>query len=617
MDPRYLPTPGKGLIVRARIATPAALTAAVLLAAPLSMLPSMQAGAGPADEKYPCRGFGLQDRVNPISDLNEDRFTMGPLKRVKVGDGRHNINWKLDPYKSDSWKTTLHMLNWTGGYIYKATQGMTSQRDPKAIDGAVAIASDWVRDNKYPWPTGPGAGNATHTRADFLMCLRGGLQQVGKPVPKWLDASLLQHAEWLKKNTWPDHNVGTDQTLSVMGIGCTLGRKDYTNYAVGKLSKDITRVIDSQGANNEQSVGYARYNYALWGYVGSSLEACGVTTPAARTIQARRAGLQTFLDFALKPDGTYHQIGDTQVERPQGTLTPAQEWVTTDGRSGTAPAERVKVYNAGYVFGRSGWGSAARKQSQESSYALRFGPMRVGHGHSDHTAITWNTLGRPILSDTGTGSYNQDAWRAHYIGPEAHNQLVPAGMRNGSATKLVRSSVKAGADFYQFSDTPVTKTTRTRSLIVLADPEIVITADKASAPKATSFTQYWHLPYDTSFKASGTRATATAKGVTTTLLQLPAAGIKATTFGAVKGSTKPIQGWQWTDYFHKYKAPVATVTQKGTKAAMVTAVVASPGSTKVGVSTKISGATTTYTFTVGTKTAVVTLDAKGTLTRIR
>ena len=57
--------------------------------------------------------------------------------------------------------------------------------------------------------------------------------------------------------------------------------------------------------------------------------------------------------------------------------------------------------------------------------------------------------------------------------------------------------------------------------------------------------------------------------------------------------------------------------RRGVSLMMVTAVVASPGSTKVGVSTKISGATTTYTFTVGTKTAVVTLDAKGTLTRIR
>ncbi|WP_261795939.1 heparinase II/III-family protein [Mobilicoccus massiliensis] len=591
---------------------------AAFVATTLVSVQDVSASAAPATGGgYPCRGYGLMNYSNPVTDLDQDRFTWNTFKRTKVGNGMHDINWKLDPYRQDSWKTLFHTLNWTGAYIDKSTRGITKLRDPKAIDKALVITQDWVRDNKYPWPTGPGAGNATHTRADFMMCLRDGLAELGRPAPKWLDASLLQHAEWLKKNTWKDHNVGTEQTLAVLGVGCTLGRRDHVTYGVGKLSADITRVIDSQGANNEQAVGYARYNYALWGYVGNALTGCNISTPAARTIQSRRAGLQTFLDFALKPDGTYQQLGDTQIERPQGELTPAAQWITSDGKAGAPPAQRVKIYNAGYVFGRSGWGTRGRTQSQESAYALRFGPLRAGHGHSDHTAITWNTQGRSILADTGTGSYNQDAWRLHYIGPEAHNQLVVAGMRNGSATKLVRSKIADKADFYQFSDTPYLKTNRSRSIIVLSDPDIVVAFDKATSYKPTTFTQYWHLPYDVSLRTSGTRATASKGNVTTTLLQLPAAGAKQAPFGQVKGSTKPIQGWQWTDYFHKYKAPVATVTQKGASAAMVTAIVAAPGSTPVAVKPVISGSTTTYTFTVGSKTAVVTLDGKGTLTRVR
>ncbi|MDO5500930.1 MAG: hypothetical protein Q4F67_14740, partial [Propionibacteriaceae bacterium] len=276
---------------------------------------------------YPCRGYGLLDRQNPVGDLDRDLFTWGPYKKTRVGNGRHDINWALDPHKQDSWKTLFHSLNWTGAYIYRSTQGMTAQRDPKAIDNAVAIAQDWVRDNRYPWPTGPGAGNATHTRADFLMCLRDGLQQVGKPVPRWLDTSLVQHATWLRANTWPDHNVGTEQTLAVMGIGCTLRRNDLRTYAVDKLGRDITRVIDAQGANNEQAVGYARYNHALWGYVENALTACNVDTRASRTITSRRDALQGFLDHAVKPDGTFHQLGDTQVEKPQAhAMSPAQEW---------------------------------------------------------------------------------------------------------------------------------------------------------------------------------------------------------------------------------------------------------------------------------------------------
>lgn len=601
-------------------ATRAAATLAAistLALAPLTVAPSASVADTAPAPVYPCRGYGMMNYTNPVSDLDKDLFTWSVFKRTKVGNGRHDVNWKLDPHRQDSWKTLFHTLQWTGAYADKSTRGMTKQRDPKDIDGALAIAKDWVHDNPYPWPTGPGTGNATHTRADVLMCLRDGLAQLGRPAPAWLDASLVQHAEWLKKNTWKDHNVGTDQTLAVMGIGRTLGRRDLRDYAVTKLSRDITRVIDGQGANNEQSVGYARYNYALWGYVGDALSACGVNTPAARTIQARRAGLQTFLTYSLRPDGTYWQLGDTQTERPQGTLTPEQEWITSNGRTGTPPTDRVKIYDAGYVFGRSGWGTHGRTPAQESAYALRYGPLRVGHGHSDHTAITWNTQGRPILVDTGTGSYNQDAWRMHYIGPEAHNQLVVAGMRNGSATKLVRSRLEKKADLFQFSDTPYLKTSRNRSIIVMSDPDIVLAVDKATSYKPTTFTQYWHLPHDVALKAKGTRATAAKGGVTTTLLQLPAAGVRPAGFGTVRGATRPINGWQWVDFFHKYAAPVATVTQKGTSAAMVTAVVAAPGSTPVSVKPAVKGATTTYTFTVGSKTAVVTLDAKGTLTRTR
>ncbi|GAB48133.1 heparinase II/III domain-containing protein [Mobilicoccus pelagius] len=602
------------------------VTRAVSVAIATSMLgltPLMAASsadAAPTDAStpsYPCRGYGMMNYSNTVSALDKDLFTGPGYRAAKVGNGRHDINWKLDPFRQDSWKTHLNGLQWTGAYLDKSTRGMTKQRDPKAIDGALTITRDWIRDNPYPWATGPGAGNATHTRADVMMCLRSGLQQLGRPVPAWLDASLLQHADWLKKHTWPDHNVGTDQTLAVMGVGCTLGRRDLRDYAVGRLSRDIGRVIDSQGANNEQSVGYARYNHALWGYVGDALTACDVTTPAARTIQSRRAGLQTFLTHATRPDGTYWQLGDTQIERPQGPLTPEQEWIASDGRRGEAPRERVKTYSAGYVFGRSGWGTTGRTPSQESAYALRFGPTRVGHGHSDHTAITWNTQGRSILADTGTGSYNQDAWRLHYIGPEAHNQLVPAGMRNGATTKLVRSRVADKADFYQFADTPYLRTSRTRSVIVLSDPDVVLAVDKATSYTPTTFTQYWHLPREASLRTHGTRATATNRGVTTTLLQLPAAGVRTTSFGQVRGSSRPIQGWQWTDLQHKYAAPVATVTQKGKAAAMVTAVVAAPGTTPVSVKPAVSGSTTTYTFRVGSKTAVVTLDGKGTLTRVR
>ena len=568
-------------------------------------------------QKYACRSFGSFPAYNKKADVEAGHFSWPAGRKAKVGSGQ-NINWAANPYKDDSWRTWFHGMMWMGSLVESSTRGVTANRDPKGIDKAVALAQDWARDNKYPWPAGPGAGNATHTRVDALACLRAGLIQVGKPVPKWLDASLVQHADWLKRNTWKDHNVGTEQTLAVLGVGCMVGRSDLTSYATNKLSGDITKVIDAQGANNEQSPGYARWNWDIWGDVEEAIATCRVTSKAAGLIRTRRALLAQFLDHATQPDGYLAAIGDTKRERAE-TGTPAQQWITTNGAAGAPLKERVKIYAAGYVFGRSGWGTAGRKPNQESMYSLHFGPVRLGHGHNDHTSITWNSLGREIIADSGTGQYNNDAWRDYYTGPSAHNQLVVPRMKTSQATRLTRHTVTADADYYQMQDQPLKEVARVRNVIFLADPDIALTVDSAVSTIPTSFTQTWHLPYNQAVTLGRNTAVATTPRVPgkTTVLSLSFAGMPKTTFGHVKGATKPIQGWQWTDHFTKHKASVLTATQAGKSARIATAFVSSGSSEPVSVKTAGNAKATTYTFTVGSKTAVVRLDTDGRLTRLK
>ena len=575
------------------------------------------AGALAAD-RFPCRGYGAFDVANTPALVKANTFTWG-YGTAKVGDGKNNINWKADPYKKPSWRTWFHALYWTGSLIKKSTQGITKDRDPAAIDGAVAIAQDWVRDNPFPWPTGPGPGNATMTRTDHLLCLRGALEKMGKPIPSWLDTSLVQHAQWLKGNIWPDHNVGTDQLIAMLGVGCVLDRADIRNTAAGQLAQRISRVFDAQGANNEQSVGYARWNYELWGAAERAVDACGVRSAALTTISTRRQLAMRFLDQATAPDGTLALIGDTQTLKLDPAKSRAQEWIQTNGTSGAPPSARVAIYTAGYVFGRSGWGSATRKPNQESFYSLHFGPKRVGHGHNDHTSLTWFARGRHLLVDPGVGEYVDDKWREFYTGATGHNQMTTPEMKVSPETKLVKSSLSATADSFRLADAPYKGASRVRDVIVLSDPDIVVTFDRIKAPKATTFTQYWHLPRDQALRVSGAKGTAQKSGesTTTTLLGLPVGATAPTAFGKVRGSTNPVQGWVWVDPFHRYSANVATVTRKGTSAAIATAVVAGPAGAPVSMTSKVSGASTIYTFGVGGKSAVVSLAGDGTLRRVR
>lgn len=582
------------------------------------------AAGSPRDEtRYPCSGYGAMDVSNPLAQVMADRFRWGSWPAARVGNGAGNIVWTANPYRQPSWFTWFHSLQWIGAIVKKATTGPTARRDPSVLTRAETIAADWVRDNPYPWPSGPGAGNATMTRANTLLCLRGALIRTRGSAPAWLDASLVRHATWLGAayRSWTDHNVGTDQTIAMLGIGCTLNRREFVTTAAARLRASINRVIDAQGANNEQSVGYADWNFKLWDKAGRTLRNCGMEAPGATGFTARLAGLGAFLDAATAPDGTQARLGDTTTTRLGASRSPAQAWVASNGASGAPPAKRVSVYPAGYVFGRSGWGTPGSVRNQ-SFYTLRFGPARAAHGHNDHTSLTWQARGRDILVDPGVGQYVNDAWRAHYLSAPAHNQTTTPAMKVSPVTVLRRrriGSTAAAGDYIELADTPAKGLTRNRGVLVLSDPDVVVVRDTLAARAPTSFTQWWHLAPDQVLSVRGTTARALRPGdrTTTWLLQLPSPGGRATPFAATRGQTKgALQGWYWTDPFRRSPAPVASTTRAGRSAGIVTAIVAAPTGARITLSAATSGRTTRYTLRIGNRTVRVALDAGGTLTRV-
>lgn len=570
--------------------------------------------------RFPCLGYGGMNQTNPTSKVMRDEFTWSVFRTVRIGNGAGNINWRTNRYKQPSWYTWMHSLLWLGAPIREGSHPDSGRRTPATLQRAVVVARDWIGDNPYPWPTGPGAGNATMNRTGVLLCLREALVSTGQQAPSWLDGALIQHATFLRDNTWPNHNVGTEQTIAMMGVGCVLGRRDFRDLGADRLASGVTRVIDAQGANNEQSIGYAEWNYNLWLRAERTMTTCGINSPAMATIRARRAGLAAFIDHATTSTGTAHRIGDTKTYRPS-TGTPAQKWLASAGKEGAPPRARVKIYSAGYVFGRSGWGTGSRPLVQESAYALHFGPQRVGHGHNDHTSLTWTTRGREILVDPGMGPYVDDAWRTFATGQSGHNQLVVAGTTTSPATRLVASAVGyRGGDCYLMTDSPRSGVKRSRAVLMAADPDIAVVHDAATSAKPTSFTQYWHLPRDQKLSVSRSSATALAPRDTTrtTLIQLPTGSVAAPVFSATRGATRPIQGWYWVDDFHRYPAPVASSTATGRAASFLTVIVAdAPNAAVRAVPVRGKAGERTYSVSSGKRSMTFAVTQAGSLYRVR
>ena len=568
---------------------------------------------------YACPGFSGLQTQNPLANLYADKFTWGPYAAYKVGNGGGNINWALNPYKNASWYMWFHSLRWLGQGIVAAGQGNLT-----ALSRVNTIAYDWYRDNPYSWKANVGAWESTMHRTNVLICLRqailSGLKVTTVPARyAWVDAALLSHARFLT-NYWSGAwNHGTDESIALFGVGVTLNRSDYKNLAVKRLAAGITTSIDAQGSTNEQSTGYASFNYSLWGRAAAVLQNGGVSP--GTTITTRRALLAKWLTLATNSLGKLPQIGDTELQATYPWSGTPMEYAGSLGTKGSAPPWRVGVYSAGYVFGRTGWGTdPARGFTGESAYSIRYGPPRAFHGHLDHTSITYTARGRDIVVDGGYAAYNAGAYRTWAVSPAAHSVLTtPTSAALNPTTRLAAYSVKTTSESYVLTDAPGSGISRVRRVLVLKDPDLLVTWDSASARTAQAFQTLWHLPSDQRASVySRTTATAMAPGDSTKTILFQVPFKQALPPGAIlvkQAQTNPIQGWQYPSSFVRKSAPTLLLARSGRTASILSFVVPVRASGTVTYSVRQSGTTFIVNLNVGGKRTAIAISGGGSLYR--
>jgi len=580
-----------------------------------SVPPTTQA---PHRDSYTCATYSGIDRPNPVANLYQDTFTWGTTPPYKVGDGKGNIDWRVNPDNNPSWYMWLHSLRWLGQGIRAAGKG-----DQKALARVTAIAQDWVKDNPYSWKGDVGAYEATMHRTNVLICLRqailSGLHVSRLPLDyTWLDKALIDHAWFLQKNWSGDWNHGTDESIALFGVGCTLGRSDLKRLAADRLAGAITTSIDAQGSTNEQSTSYAQFNYSLWGRAVDVLQQCGVDP--GTTIKARRRELAKWLALGTNSLGHLHQIGDSEVVKTypyEGT--GALEYAGSLGTRGIRPTQRIGIFDGGYIFGRTGWGET-RQFTQESTYSIRFGPARKLHGHDDHTSITYTSRGRDILVDGGHAGYKTDKWRSWAKSEFAHNEMTV--LDTGTAhptTKLDRSSVGATSEFYELSDSLGKGIQRTRDVLVLKDPDLMVVLDRGTSPSDQDYETLWHLPSDqkaTVYGDSSVIAQAPGDGSKTTLLQIPFQQ-DTTPIKVVSGETDPVQGWHYLTIDDRRPAPVVKFTRSGQSASILSVIVPSRSNAPVSYTTTSQGSRMLINLKVDKATTTIAVSPDGTLQRVK
>lgn len=583
-----------------------------------SALAVSQVTAGPG--KYVCPGFSAISNAVGLQMIENDTFAWGNFAPYKVGNGKGQIDWKSDPYENPSWHMWLHSLRWLGQGVQATAAG-----NAKARDHVAAIIQDWVRKHPMSWKNNLGAYESTMHRTNVLICERQavltGLRTTKLPSAyKWLDDALIDHARFLLENWSGAWNHGTDESLALFGIGCTLGRSDYKQAAVDRLAQAITTSIDPEGSTNEQSTAYAQFNFSLWGRAIDVLRVCGADP--GTTITSRRTLMANWLALATNSLSKYHQIGDSQEVAVSPYADTPLEFAGSRGTRGVQLTQKVGIYSAGYVFGRSGWGEK-RPFGQEAAYSIRFGPEPAFHGHSDHMSITYTAFGRDILVDAGHAGYQMDKWRSWARSQFAHNVLsTPSSPRNTQATALTRSIVEDESGFYEFTDSPKPGLNRTRGVLVLQDPDLIVSLDRATSSTPQDFQALWHLPSDQKVTVvSPTTAVAQKPGdrTKTLLLQIPYQQ-RLPSSGALtvrQGETDPVQGWHYDNIFTREPAPAVSFNRTGTATTILSVIAPVSSTANVSYTTQWSKDTYTVTFTIAGRKTTIGITPGGSIYRVR
>jgi hypothetical protein len=505
------------------------------------------------------------------------RLRIAPFPVVTIDPDRDGaVDWSLDPFHHLTWTTAYRSAAWIEPLIGGVLAG-SSQPGGRAAayrDRAEALLRGWLR--SVP---------VQDRSPTALVCAARAF-----PGESWIEDQIPRQFDYSAAHWEGPWNHGLRRDLELLRIGCAYpasawgGRPLKWRAAARRQlirsfrASRLGPAVDRQGAANEQSTGYTKFSYGWWAQAVRQLSDCGDALPGDAT--TRIANMPAFLAHATQPDGDLVQLGDTYLTAPSPVPGTPLQYAATRGAAGSPPAQRVAVYAAGYVFGRSGWGTS-RPFGAESFYALRFGPGRQVHGHDDHMSLTYYAHGRNVLVDSGHTGYESGPYRDYLRSPEAHNLLVLPGVPFSSSaqTYLTRQAVGRDGEFFEFADTAYGGRPRDRSVYVGRHPDLVLVLDRASG--ASRYQQLWHL--DPAFNVTsvrGSHAVATAPGTQVQIRQiaLPGQTVPDGSTRVIRGQADPYQGWVSRAMLQRVPAPVISMTREGPSAAMLTLIApADPG----------------------------------------
>jgi hypothetical protein len=408
---------------------------------------------------------------------------------------KKNPSWRHTSALDYSGNGHMNSLNWAMPLLTEGLQ--TNNR--AMVKRFYTIILDWIKDNPPRKPRQRIAYGQIELgfRMVTLSCALAG------PVPtkkqrKKIVSSMQTQAKVARKGWVNSNNVAFLEAGGIFAVGCSLGERKTMKKAKKLMGKNSKKMIASDGSVREGSLGYARNTYIWTQQQISRMRACG-KSPGSKLRRSER--IPDFLAHAARPDRRYEALGDSgasKVTRDQTPAGSALRYVATKGADGSRPATLYRTYEAGFIFGHSGWGQD-RKFGKETYYSVRTGPGPASeyHAHYDATALTLASGGNQLLHDTGPYRYIKNSAAGYIRSRSAHNNVnIKNRSVSGPRPMVSTASSSFEGDLTSVVDRAYSKTQLRRTIWYDRTGDFFVVMDDVETGKPRSFFANWNLGRD-------------------------------------------------------------------------------------------------------------------------
>ena len=516
-----------------------------------------------------ARGQCQQGNWGPESDDYEMARSImrgtGQIRPFGIMRLSKNPSWRRQASLDTSGNGLMGSLHWTMPLLRVGMK--TGNR--AMVRRFYYLVEDWIRNNPPHRPR----------QSDFYGQIESGFRMLtlscalAGPAPhrRFLVKAMREQGRVAAKRWRSVNNASFHQAAGIFAVGCSLGDRSLRRKGWQFMKRISRRMIEPDGSVHEGSLNYSRNTYLWTQQEIARVRACSSAVPASL---ARSYRIPAFITAGTRPDRRMEAIGDGGAQRNKVEITaPGSQfrYAVTAGSDGIAPTSLFSRFRAGFVFGRSGWGTE-RPFDRETFYSVRTGPGPAieYHAHRDASALTVASGGSQLLFDAGQYRYARNAAAGFVRSRAAHNVVSVQGVSPSSTTPRVdvASSSLAG-DFVRLRDYTYRGVGLQRIIWYDRVGGFFVVQDDITSSKTRTVFQNWNLGRDRSVAVGAGTATTSGAGANLSIVSIGS----QPSYSSVAGSRNPWRGWNSQKYGELVRSPSVHVAARAGRQRLVTVLI--------------------------------------------